>query len=104
MAPLDRALALPQMHDASVRVAEHLDFDVPRPLQEALEVDGAVAERAQRLAAGGLEAPGELALLGYHAHALSTTAGRGFEQDGQTDLARSEHRSFRVAQRIDQAG
>ena len=38
------------MDDVAVRVAEHLHFDVARPLDEAFDVERAVAERRQRLA------------------------------------------------------
>ena len=38
-----------------VRVAEDLDLDVPRPLDHLLEVDGRVAERAERLGLRALE-------------------------------------------------
>src|ERR1700751_337565 len=39
MTPLDRALALVQVDDAALRVAEDLDLDVARRLEIALDVD-----------------------------------------------------------------
>ena len=45
VAPLQRALALPNMRDRSVPVGRDLHFDVPRPRDEPLGEDGAVAER-----------------------------------------------------------
>src|SRR5213080_1833617 len=51
MTPLDRALALVQVDDAALRVAEDLDLDVARRLEIALDVDLAAAE-------GALRAPG----------------------------------------------
>jgi hypothetical protein len=56
MAPLNRALSFPQVNEAAVRVAQHLDLDVPRPVEVTLEVDAAVAERLRRLAARRLDA------------------------------------------------
>ena len=44
MATLDRALALEEMDDVAVRIGEDLDLDVPRPFDEALHVQRAVAE------------------------------------------------------------
>ena len=61
VAALDRALALPQVHDVAVRVAEDLDLDVARPLDVALEQQRVVAERDSRLAARALDRLGELA-------------------------------------------
>ena len=55
VAALDRAVALAEVDDVAVRVAEHLDLDVARPLDRLLEVDGAVAERGGRLAARAVE-------------------------------------------------
>ena len=53
--PLDRALALAEVHDRAVVIAEHLDLDVARVLDVLLEVDVADAERGFRLALRGLE-------------------------------------------------
>ena len=50
VAPLDRALALAQMDDVAVVVAEDLDLDVARRLDVFLEVDVADAERRFGLA------------------------------------------------------
>ena len=45
MPALDRALALAEMHDVAVMIAEHLELDVARRLQVLLDVDVADAER-----------------------------------------------------------
>ena len=55
VAALDRALALAEVHDVAVLVAEHLDLDVARRLDVLLEVDVADAERGFGLARRGLE-------------------------------------------------
>jgi hypothetical protein len=49
VAPLDRALALAEVHDAAVRVGQHLDLDVARLDHGSLEVDRRVAEGRTRL-------------------------------------------------------
>ena len=47
---LDRAVALEQVDDVAVPVGEHLDLDVPRPGQVALDQHAVVAERGAGLA------------------------------------------------------
>jgi hypothetical protein len=42
---LHRALALAQVDQVALTVAEELELDVPRPRDVFLEVDGVVAER-----------------------------------------------------------
>ena len=44
MAPLQRAIALAQMHGAALAVAQHLDLDVARLLEILLDIDIAIAE------------------------------------------------------------
>ena len=64
MAALDRALALAEVHDGAVVIAEHLELDVARALDVLLDVDVADAERRLGLALRGLE---RLAQLGRRA-------------------------------------
>ena len=52
MAALDRAVALAQMDDCPLLVAEHLDLDMARAEQRALDQETAVAERALGLGGG----------------------------------------------------
>ena len=51
IAALDRAFALAEMNDIAVLVAQYLDFDVPRVLDEFLDEYAVVAERRFRLGA-----------------------------------------------------
>ena len=53
--PLQGTIALPQVDDVAVAVAEQLHLDVPRPVDVLFEVDAAVLEGALGLLAGGLE-------------------------------------------------
>ena len=83
---LDRALALEEVDDVAVRVAEHLDLDVARLLDELLDVDASRRRtrtwprcaRARRSAARPCVA--------HEAHALAAAAGRGLDHDRQADL------------------
>ena len=86
MPALDRALALAERQHPAVRVAEHLDLDVPCRRDELLEVDAAVPERRQRLGAGALERRVQLSRGIDGPHALAAAARRGLEEDGIADL------------------
>ena len=50
MPPLHGAIALEQVHERAVQVAEDLDFDVARAAQEPFRVHLVLAEGAVRLA------------------------------------------------------
>ena len=63
MSPLHRAVALPQMDQIAVAVAEELDLDVPGPRDELLDEDLVAAEGGERFAAGGFEGVGEILRL-----------------------------------------
>src|SRR5262249_52981485 len=52
MAPLNRALALAEMNAVAVTVGEHLNLDMPGPLEIALEIHAPIAKRREGLAAG----------------------------------------------------
>ena len=55
VAALDRAVALAEVDDVAVPVGQHLDLDVARVGQVALEVDGRVGEELLALARRALE-------------------------------------------------
>src|SRR4030095_5725429 len=61
MAPLDRALALAEMNDRAVVIAEDLELDVARRLDVLLDVDVRHAERRFGFALSGLDGMRELA-------------------------------------------
>ena len=85
MAPLHRALALEEMHDVAVRVGEHLDLDVPRTLDEALDVERAVAERRLGLAARALDGVEHLACVAHDLHADAAAARRRLDERWKPD-------------------
>ena len=78
MAALDAAFALAEMHDAAVLVAQHLKFDVARPLDEFLEVHIGNAESLLRLIARGRERGGKLFLAADDAHPAPAASGGRF--------------------------
>ena len=86
VAALDRAFALAEVDDVAVLVAQHLDLDVARVLDELLDEHAVVAEARLGLRAGEREAL--LGLLGAvgDAHALAAAAGRGLDHHGIADL------------------
>ena len=75
MAALDRALALAEVDDGAVMIAEHLELDVARPLDVLLDVDVADAERRFGLALRRLERLAQLVWRADHAHAAAAAAG-----------------------------
>ena len=84
MPPLHRAVALEQMHEMSVRVADDLHFDVPRAIDEPLDVQRAVAERRARPRSARARIDSSSACgVADDAHALAAATGRGLEHDGQ---------------------
>jgi hypothetical protein len=86
VAPLDRALALAEVNDVAVMIAEDLDLDVARVLDVLLEIDVADAERGFRLALRGLERLAQLRRLADDAHAAAAAAGDGLDDDRVAEL------------------
>ena len=83
---LDRALALAEVHDVAVVVAEDLELDVARRLDVLLDVDVADAERRLGLALRGLERVRQLRRRSHDAHAAAAAAGRRLDDDRVADL------------------
>jgi hypothetical protein len=81
--PLDGALPLEQVHDASVIIAEHLHLDVVRPFDQPLHVERPIPERRLRLAARRLNALVDFRIGAHAAHPFATAACRRFDQRGQ---------------------
>ena len=49
MRALQRAVALAEVNDPALAVAENLDLDVPRPVEPAFEIDLAATKKQLRL-------------------------------------------------------
>src|SRR5580765_2999521 len=73
---LDAAFALAQADDAPVRVAQHLELNVARPLNELFHVEIAIAEGRRGFRLRGVERTFQFGLTADHAHAAAATASR----------------------------
>ena len=72
--PLDAAIALTEVDDASCVVAEHLHLDVAHTGDVLLDVEPPIAERGARLGLASRERLGQVAAIAHHAHAAAATA------------------------------
>ena len=93
MTALHRALAFAEVNQVAVLVAEHLDFDVARVLDQLLDVNAAVAKGAQSFARGGFGGGGEIFGTIHAAHAFAAASRHGFEHDGIAGARRSARSS-----------
>ena len=101
VAALDRAVALEQMHDVAVGVAQHLHLDMAGALDQFFEIDLVLAEGGLRLALALVDLTGEVGFGSDGAHATSAAAPRRLEHDGIADAGRKRlHRFHVVRQRI----
>src|SRR5262245_34145294 len=69
-------------------VRHDLDFYVPWPFDKALDVNVAVLKSCRRLTRSGLQRVRQLPLRIDDAHAPSTAAAGGFNNDRETNLTR----------------
>ena len=88
VAALHRAVALEQMHQIAMTVAEHLDLDMARAAHQLLQIDLVVAEGGLCLAAGHIQRGGEFVLVFDHPHAATATAPAGLQHQRVADLGR----------------
>ena len=88
MAALHGAIALVEVQDVAVPVAQDLHFDVAGAADEALQEDGVVAERRRRFAPRLFQRAGEIGGLLHHAHAAAAAAERRLDDQRKADLAR----------------
>ena len=96
VATLDRALALAEIDDVAVLVAEHLDLDVARVGDELFDEDAVVAEARRGLGLRAGKAFGDLAGGIGDAHALAAAAGRGLDHHRIADLVGDADRLLRA--------
>src|SRR5205807_9528312 len=92
MAPLHRAVALEQVDDVPVRIAQYLDLDMPWAHQQLLEEQIPLAEGGRGLARRRVELLAQLALAGGHPHPSSAASEGGFQDDRVADLRRRGQR------------
>src|SRR5207244_6686067 len=102
--PLHGAIALAEVDAVSVRVADELDLRVPRGLQVALDVDGAVLEDGLGRRARRLVQACEILVLRDDAHAAPAAAGDSFDDHRIPDVAGDVVRLVDGVDRLDGAG
>ena len=88
VAPLHGAVALVQMHQIAVPVAQDLHLDVARAADQLLEIDLVVAEGRQRLAPRGFQRRRQFGRGLDDAHAAPAAAPAGLEHHRETDAGR----------------
>ena len=86
VAALDGAIALVEVDDVAVLVAEDLDFDVLGALDVALEEDGGVAEGVLGFGTGLGEEAGELGRFFDDAHAAPAATEGGLDDEREADF------------------
>ena len=88
MPPLDGTLALAQNFDVPMLIAQHLKFDMPRPLEEFLHIHRIIGEGRHSLGLGHRNRAQQRAFGVYHAHAAAAAAAGGLDDDRVANLAR----------------
>src|SRR6185295_19591712 len=97
---LDRALALPQVDAVAVAVAEDLDLDVARLLDELLDEDAVVAEARLGLVAARCEAFLGLLVVPRDPQPLAAAARRRLDHHRIADPARDLDREIGALDRV----
>ena len=90
MPPLNRAVALVEMNDVAIAVAEDLKLDVPRFFDVALEQQAIVAEGLHRLAPRRLDRVAQLPRRADDLNPLPAAARTRLYQQRKSDLRRFE--------------
>ena len=83
--PLNRALALTQVDDIAIGIADDLDLDVTSSINEWFDEDRAVAKRRGSLPRPGCDGVGEFVGTTNHTHAAATTTSRRFNKGRHRD-------------------
>ena len=86
MAPLNRAFTFVQVDDVALRIAQHLDFDVPWLDHELFDEDPVIAEAVARLVAARGESLEGFLVVVRHTQALAAAAGRRLDHHRVSDL------------------
>ncbi len=86
MAALHRAIALIEVHEVAVLIAQDLHFNVAGARDIALQKHGAVTESGGSFLAGLVHFPGELLGIFDDAHATAAAAERRFDHEREADF------------------
>ena len=98
VAPLRRAIAFAQRHHLAATVAEQLHLDVPRMLDELLEVEARVLEVGACQPLHGLVGRRKFRLAADQPHADAAAAGRALEHHRIADAQRLAARFVQAAE------
>jgi hypothetical protein len=79
---LHGAVALEEMDELTLGVAQDLDLHMPRPPHQLFQIDLVVTEGRQGLAAGDVHGRAQVGRGGYHAHTAPAAAPTGLEHQG----------------------
>jgi len=104
VAALDAAFALVEVKNVAVLVAEYLDLDVARIEDEFLDEHAVIAEAAEPLALGRLEAFAHVLLSVGQPHALAAATRAGLHHHRIADFRRNPHRVFGILDLADETG
>ncbi len=86
VAALDGAIALVEMEDVAVAVADDLDFDVFGAGDVAFEEDGGISEGERGFVAGFFEEAFEVFGFVDDAHSAAAASESGFDDEGEADF------------------
>src|SRR5262249_23748077 len=84
---LDRAFALAQVHDISLTVAQYLESDVARPVDESLHVNIGSAKGLLRFAPRRLKSRDQLGWAVHDTHASAAATGCGLDDQRIADAS-----------------
>jgi hypothetical protein len=80
MPPLDGTFALAEMHHVAVPVAQQSEFRCARPLDQLLDIQIGILERALGLARGVAKGGVQFGVRIHAPHALAAASGHRFQQ------------------------
>src|SRR6516225_4597790 len=82
---LDRAIALAEMDESSVTVAQNLKLDMMRAFNKLFDINAAVCESLFRLDPGGMKSLYEASVIMDSAHSASPSTGNRLDHHGVPD-------------------
>ena len=91
MTPLNRTLALVEIQDVTVRVADQLNFNMARLFNKFLNEDTVIAKAVSGFVTATGKALQSFFVIESHAQALATAARRRFDHDGVTNAFGNLH-------------
>src|SRR5437016_3782932 len=97
MAALERAIALKEVDQVAMLVAQELHFDMPGACNVFLQKDIGNAKGRPGLATGLFQSLVELVSSAGDAHAATAAAHRGFDNDREAELLSKRMHLFTVA-------